>query len=148
MYPEVANLSSLAATGTEDQSVFVIKFRLGDSTGRRDTGRSCIRHGRTVFSPHAEFLGQVCKEKIMSDWRVDPKMVDDYIERDEPIADDVDEKTVSILQDLEKIKAAKFCVIDNNCGTFVLEGGEQVELCGSDALIALCQLFNVRLEWE
>lgn len=73
----------------------------------------------------------------MSDWRDDPEVVDAY-----------DEKKASILQDLEKIKAAKFCVIDNNCGTFVLKGGEQVELCGSDVLIALCQLLNVRLEWE
>jgi len=50
----------------------------------------------------------------------------------------------SISAQLEKIKLAEFCVPDNNCGTFVLQGGEQIEICGRDLLVGLCLLLGIK----
>ena len=54
----------------------------------------------------------------------------------------------SIKLDLEKIKAAKLCIIDNNAGLFQLPNGEQVEIAGQDVIIALALLLSIPYEWE
>jgi hypothetical protein len=60
----------------------------------------------------------------------------------------LNEKIKSIMDDVEKIKGAEFCVPDNNCGVFVLPNGEHIEICGGDLLIALCQLLGIKIEWD
>ena len=37
-------------------------------------------------------------------------------------------------------------VIDNNCVIFVDEAGEQIEMCGRDALWALCLALGVEID--
>ena len=58
------------------------------------------------------------------------------------------ERIKSIRSDIEKVKTAKFCVPDGNCGIFVLPSGEHVEICGIDLLIAVCELLHIKIEWE
>ena len=54
----------------------------------------------------------------------------------------------NILTDYEKITDAELCVIDNNCGIFVLPSGERVEICGTDMIIAVAVSNGIRVMYE
>lgn len=60
----------------------------------------------------------------------------------------LNQRIVSVMADIEKIKQAKFCVPDANCGIFVLEDGPHISICGQDLIIGVCQMLNIKIEWD